>query len=108
MNRFTQLTLMILLLGITSNVSPQEMLYKTYKEANIPFYDDIAVCSSCFKRQTAYDTLWLPVYIFVTVHDSIHSGDYFYEYHENGLLKKARFYDNYTGELVSFTCYNNT
>jgi len=107
MNRFTQLTLMILLLGITSNVSPQEMLYKTYKEANIPFYDDIAVRSRNFKQRTGFDTLWLPASVIERPNnDSLLFVQHIYEYHENGLLKKiSHFFD---GDLFAYEYYNNT
>ena len=98
MNRFTQLTLMILLFVITPNVFPQEMLYKPYRGGDIPFYDGDAV-RSFLKRQTAYDTLWLPVSMIEIGGRSDTLSRHIYEYHENGLLKKHSIYDYNTGDL---------
>jgi len=107
MNIITKLTVSILLFGIVYNVFPQEMLYKTRQKVDIPFYDGNAV-RNFLNHRTDFDTLWLPAYMYVIVYDTIHSGNYFYEYHENGLLKKLSVFDNYTGNLAYFCSYNNT
>ena len=107
MNIFTKLTVSILLFGITHHVFSQEMMYKTRQKVDIPFYDGDAVRSFLNKRSD-FDTLWLPAYMYAIVYDTIHSGDYFYEYHENGLLKRFNFYDNFKGELLCYSSYNNT
>ena len=71
------------------------------------FYEDISA-NNFIEHRTDFDTLWLPAYMYAIVYDTIHSGDYFYEYHENGLLKRFNFYDNFKGELLCYSSYNNT
>jgi hypothetical protein len=105
MNTFSKLTVSVLLLGITPHVFSQEMLYKSYPKVDLPFYDGGAV-RSFLKRQTVSDTLWLPAIVLNQNGKGLSAPDY-YEYHENGLLKKVTGYSP-EGDYMGFYSYNNT
>ena len=112
MNTFTKLALSFALLGITQQVFPQEMMYKTRQKVDIPFYDGNTVRSHFLKQQTVSDTLWLPGSV---IESDIDQDDNIfpmlndiYEYDENGLLKKASYYRLSDGYLMCVYFCNNT
>ncbi|MCL2041600.1 MAG: T9SS type A sorting domain-containing protein [Bacteroidales bacterium] len=106
MKTFTKLAVSIMLVGVAQQVFSQEMIYKSYRKGDTPFYDGDAV-RSFLKRQTAFDTLWLPVSMTETYNNKPDCRC-FYEYHENGLLKKETYYSLIDGGLMCIGQYNNT
>ncbi|MCL2510859.1 MAG: T9SS type A sorting domain-containing protein [Bacteroidales bacterium] len=104
MNVFIKLMISVMLLGITQDVFSQPA-HITPQKVDLPFYDGDAV-RSFLKRQTDFDTLWLPAYE-LTWENEYPTERNTYEYHENGLLKKMTGHSP-TGDLLWFYYYNNT
>jgi len=105
MKPLSKITLCILFFGIVHHVFPQEMLYKSRQNTDNPFYNGNAV-RDFLNQRTNFDTLWLPVSMRYT-NDTIPEGGCFFEYHENGLLKKETAY-LVMNDFKNYRYYNNT